>query len=397
MAVPEIDGRKRSAGRWPGPTARAQRWTVRYALASLVVALVTAGGLAVALAGVGVTLPRGPGVLVIDAMFLATLVPLYRSGSLRPIDLGLRPVPGARSVGLVLLGLIIYGWSSALWSSWVHPPPVHSTFAGVGQQSTIVIVLTGFAAAVSAPVVEEIFFRGFLYRSLRNRMGVTLACLIVGAVFGLGHTQYPLSVRPVLAAFSVITCLLYERTGSLLPGIAMHSFIDASGFEYALSGRSTVVLAVFALLALGLLALAFIRRLEALIKRPRTSNESTLQRIRRERRAGTLPPSAQTTGDTTPPDTRACVAAAHAGRETSAPEMSGEQMSAHEEHPSEPVPEPEGVGEGAEYEIAEGDEQEDGAPGGEDHPDRKSPRGDPATEQSDVDEGIEKLKEISGN
>jgi hypothetical protein len=77
-------------------------------------------------------------------------------------------------------------------------------------------------------------------------------------------------------------------------------------------------------------------------------------------------------------------------------------MSAPEEHQSEsePIPEPEGVGEGAEYEIAEGDEQQDGtagATGATDRPDHKSPRGNPETDQSDVDEGIEKLGEISGN
>jgi uncharacterized protein len=148
------------------------------------------------------------GSLIIDVAFLATLVPLYRSGALRPVDLGLRRVPPARSVGFAFLGLLAYGWSSALWHSLVHPPPVHSNFAGIANQSTAVIVIGGFAAAISAPVVEEVFFRGFLYRRLRNRVGIVPACLLVGLVFGLGHTQYPLLVRPVLAAFGVIACLL---------------------------------------------------------------------------------------------------------------------------------------------------------------------------------------------
>jgi len=45
----------------------------------------------------------------------------------------------------------------------------------IAHQSTVVIVLTGFAAAVAAPVVEEIFFRGLLYRCLRNRFGIAPA------------------------------------------------------------------------------------------------------------------------------------------------------------------------------------------------------------------------------
>lgn len=233
---------------------------------------------------IGVGTPYGLWIVIVEASFLATLVPLYRSGSLRPADLGLRRVPPARSVGYAVLGLFAYGWSSALWHSLVHPPPVHSNFIGIANQSTALIALTGFAAVVAAPVAEEIFFRGFLYRSLRNRMAVAPACLIVGLVFGLGHTQYPLLVRPVLGAFGVIACLLCERTGSLLPGIAMHSYVDSSGFEYALTGRVNVVFESFLLLAVGLLIAGFVK----MLSRPKTPaelpNESSLQRMRTGRR-----------------------------------------------------------------------------------------------------------------
>jgi membrane protease YdiL (CAAX protease family) len=47
----------------------------------------------------------------------------------------------------------------------------------------------------------------------------------------------------------VAMCLLYERTGSLLPGIALHSFIDVSSFEKALSGNSNIAVFVFILCA----------------------------------------------------------------------------------------------------------------------------------------------------
>lgn len=55
---------------------------------------------------------------------------------------------------------------------------------------------------LAAPIVEEMFFRGFLYRSLRNRMGVVPAALIIAIVFGLGHTQYALLERPQQAMFA---------------------------------------------------------------------------------------------------------------------------------------------------------------------------------------------------
>jgi membrane protease YdiL (CAAX protease family) len=270
--------------RWPPPTQRSQQWSVRYALVALVLAELAASAVAWALRRVGVDFPRGVGGLLVEAALLATLVPLYRSGSLRPVDLGLRPVPPGRSVGYAVLGLFAYGWASVLWTRSVHPPPIHRVFAGIADHSTPVIALTGLAAVVGAPVVEEIFFRGFLYRSLRNRMSIAPACLIVGLIFGLGHTQYPLLVRPVLGAFGVIACLLYERTGSLLPGIAMHSYIDASGFEYALTGRINVVIDVFALLALVLLVVGFLKT----VSRPRTPDELPSQSTLQRRRSGAV-------------------------------------------------------------------------------------------------------------
>ena len=232
---------------------RSQHWTVRYALLAYVTLWVLAIWVALVLGFAGVSAPFGVGALIVEAIMLSTLFPLYRSGSLRAVDLGLRRVPGARSVGLVLLGLFVYGYLGGLWISLVHLPPVPSPFLGIAHQSTIVIVLTGFAAAVGAPVVEEIFFRGFLYRSLRNRLSIAPASLIAGAMFALVHTQYSLLARPELLIFGVVAALLYERTGSLLPGIAMHSFIDATGFEKALTGNVAVVPAVFGLLAIVLL------------------------------------------------------------------------------------------------------------------------------------------------
>jgi hypothetical protein len=112
----------RGDARWPSPTARAQAWTVRYALAALIAAWAFAVALAAVLSSLGINVPHGVGTLIIEATFLATLLPLYQSGRLRPVDLGLRRVPGARSVGLAVLGFVAYVLFSGVWSTVVHPP-----------------------------------------------------------------------------------------------------------------------------------------------------------------------------------------------------------------------------------------------------------------------------------
>lgn len=220
-------------------------------------------GLALWLLGVR-ELGVGLGVLLTEAVFLATLIPLWRRGSLGARDLGLRPVPGARATGLAILGLFAYGWCNVLLRRAL-PAPVSSNFAGISHHSTIAIVLAGFVACVGAPVAEEIFFRGFLYRCLRNRLTIIPACLIAAVLFALVHTQYPLAGKLIVGGFGVITCLLYERTGSLLPGIAIHSFVDGSGFERALTGNASIVAWVYLGLAVILLVMPPLRGLGRLL------------------------------------------------------------------------------------------------------------------------------------
>ncbi len=262
---------------WRSTTQNARQWTVRYALAAVVAAELIGVLIGVVLLVVGVEAGPGLSFLVIEGSFLLTLVPLRRRGRLTRRDLGLVPVPGIRSTGLVFLGLIAYGWFGRAWQVYVHAPPAPNNFPGVGQASTIAIVMAGVTACVGAPVVEEIFFRGLLYRSLRNRLGVAPACLIASAIFGLLHWQYPLVIRPELVFFGVIACLLYERTGSLFPGIAMHAFVDASGFEYALTGRVAIVASVFLFLAVALIcrgaARGLVRRVRSRRRRPSAHGE----------------------------------------------------------------------------------------------------------------------------
>ncbi len=220
-------------------------------------------GLAFWLLGVHVGI--GLWALLTEAVFLATLIPLWRRGALGAKDLGLRFVPGGRATALAILGLFAYGWVNVFWRRALHPAPISSNFANISHHSTIAIVLAGFVACVGAPVAEEIFFRGFLYRCLRNRLTIIPACLIAAVLFSLVHTQYPLPGKLIVGCFGVITCLLYERTGSLLPGIAIHSFVDGSGFERALTGNNSAVLSVYFLLAVILLARPPLRGLGRLL------------------------------------------------------------------------------------------------------------------------------------
>lgn len=178
---------------------------------------------------------------------------MYRAGVLSAAGLGLRTASPGRAVGLALLVFVSVSVFDDVWRSALALEPVSSPFSGIADKSTVAIVLTGIAAVVS-PVVEEVFFRGLLFRCFRNRLALFPASVIIGVMFALVHTEYPLAVLPELAFYGGLACVLYEYTGSLFPGIAINLYLDAGGFEQALTGTATIVFWGFVLLVAVLLA-----------------------------------------------------------------------------------------------------------------------------------------------
>lgn len=81
---------------------------------------------------------------------------------------------------------------------------------------------------IGAPIVEELFFRGLLLRSLQRRVPDWAAVVVSAVAFGVAH----LSALPVdavllvmisLTVFGAILAALALRTGRLGPGIAAHA------------------------------------------------------------------------------------------------------------------------------------------------------------------------------
>lgn len=75
---------------------------------------------------------------------------------------------------------------------------------------------------LAASIAEEIAFRGLLFGGLRTRMPGWIAAFLSAAIFGSLHAVTGISAVPVLIAFGFVLCLLYERTGSIVPGILLH-------------------------------------------------------------------------------------------------------------------------------------------------------------------------------
>ena len=90
------------------------------------------------------------------------------------------------------------------------------------------IAMIGFSVVMTAPVAEEIFFRGFLFAGLRKRLPFVAAGLISGAVFSLAHADPGLILPFTLVGF--ILAFTYERTGSLYASMGVHFLFNAISF-----------------------------------------------------------------------------------------------------------------------------------------------------------------------
>jgi membrane protease YdiL (CAAX protease family) len=87
------------------------------------------------------------------------------------------------------------------------------------------------AGIVIAPLVEEIFFRGFVFTGLREKYGWVAAALISAALFAVVHLQ-PLTMLPIFL-MGLIFAYLYQRTESIWPAMIMHFATNTLGLAAA--------------------------------------------------------------------------------------------------------------------------------------------------------------------
>jgi len=90
------------------------------------------------------------------------------------------------------------------------------------------------SALVAAPIVEEFFFRKFLYRVLKFNFGILLAALISSTVFALIH--FTISSFFVLLLLGLFLCYTYEKYGILAAPIFSHSLFNLLMIISILSG-----------------------------------------------------------------------------------------------------------------------------------------------------------------
>ncbi|GIN72950.1 CAAX amino protease [Bacillus sp. J14TS2] len=119
---------------------------------------------------------------------------------------------------ILMAGAIIFVvLTSFIGNSWEN-----SKTDAMQKNVTFFTVFIGFiSAAVISPIYEEIFYRGFLYRWLRTRLGFIGAILLSSLIFTVVHIP-TYNVMPVNFFSGIIFALAYERTNSIWPSVIIH-------------------------------------------------------------------------------------------------------------------------------------------------------------------------------
>ncbi len=125
------------------------------------------------------------------------------------------------SVILLVGAVIIVVLTSFIGNTWEN-----SKTESLQRNVTFFTVCIAFvSAAVISPIYEEIFYRGFLYRWLRTRMGLIGAIILSSMIFTIVHIP-TYNVMPVNFFGGIIFALAYERTNSIWPSVIIHGITN---------------------------------------------------------------------------------------------------------------------------------------------------------------------------
>ena len=245
IAVPLTVGVERRPGRTPWGLADMAK-AIGIVLAASLVILVPAAAVAAVLAGdsdlsendeaLTVTLSAS---LVLELFLGASAVRFsVRKYRLSWADLGLRlPRRGGVWLPFVLLfGAVtaVYIYFAVLAALGTKP---EGNIPDAAFDTPLLVALVGVLSLVFAPVVEELFFRGFIFGGLRGRWGLLPAALASGFLFSLTHGDPTVFVP--FTAVGILFAWGYAYSGSLFASMVAHFLFNGVSFALALSGVTT--------------------------------------------------------------------------------------------------------------------------------------------------------------
>lgn len=128
------------------------------------------------------------------------------------------------------IGIYLVSALSAAVFNGGHVVPGNSRLVFIQRPHGIgLLLLALLVTAVAAPVCEELFFRGMLFRLLEERTFLWVAVAISAVAFGLAHASpaINLALLPTFMYMGAVLALVYVRTGWLTNSMLLHGLNNA--------------------------------------------------------------------------------------------------------------------------------------------------------------------------
>ncbi|HVC80330.1 MAG TPA: CPBP family intramembrane glutamic endopeptidase [Chloroflexota bacterium] len=122
---------------------------------------------------------------------------------------------------LLFADVVMFHGMVAIFGPAAHWPTVlTSTTIDSAQQPGLDVLSIG-TGVILTPLAEELLFRGVLYQGLRRTMPMGAAALVSALVFAGMHFTLVLFIP--FTVMGLVLAWLYERSGSLFPGMLVHA------------------------------------------------------------------------------------------------------------------------------------------------------------------------------
>ena len=182
------------------------------------------------------------GALILSAWLMARLT----AGSPTAAQFGLRRVVFRRAVGWLVAAWVTFLAFSGIWAAALSIKENDDLPQELGaDDSSTALFFVAVLVCVAAPIAEELFFRGFCFTALRRWIGAAGGAIATGVIFGAIHAGSADAVFLVpLGVFGALLCLLYHRTGSLIPSIVLHALNNSLALGVSQSWEAPQVIAV---------------------------------------------------------------------------------------------------------------------------------------------------------
>lgn len=148
---------------------------------------------------------------------------------------GLRRLSPWRAVGMALLLVVpmlmlvngtalgIHEWMKGFWPNLEGQETAEAFRRSNNLAAKFMLAIS---AAVVAPLVEEVVFRGFIYGVIKRHTDGIFAALCSSLLFAVVHLHVGTLVP--LALLALIFCAVYEFTGCLLVPMLLHGLFNAT-------------------------------------------------------------------------------------------------------------------------------------------------------------------------